>query len=79
MADRLGGRQGLDRRRFFQTAAGMAASFAAMSGANQTERVKTMTTRAHMKAVAEGHADSGATPTRYDCKEYHQCYDATAG
>jgi hypothetical protein len=27
MADDLGGKQGLDRRRFFQTAAGMAASF----------------------------------------------------
>src|SRR6201989_1424471 len=31
MADHLGGRQGLDRRRFFQTAAGMAASFVAMN------------------------------------------------
>ena len=31
MADDLGGRQGLDRRRFFQTAAGMAASFVAMN------------------------------------------------
>ncbi|MEJ0076908.1 MAG: amidohydrolase family protein [Alphaproteobacteria bacterium] len=31
MADELGGRQGLDRRRFFQTAAGMAASFVAMN------------------------------------------------
>ena len=31
MADDLGGRQGLDRRRFFQTAAGMAAAFLAMN------------------------------------------------
>src|SRR5271163_4758078 len=31
MADDLGGRQGLDRRRFFQTAAGMAAAFVAMN------------------------------------------------
>ena len=31
MADDLGGRQGLSRRRFFQTAAGMAASFVAMN------------------------------------------------
>jgi hypothetical protein len=31
MADDLGGSQGLDRRRFFQTAAGMAASFVAMN------------------------------------------------
>jgi uncharacterized protein len=31
MADDLGYKQGLDRRRFFQTAAGMAASFVAMN------------------------------------------------
>src|SRR5215469_5923350 len=31
MADDLGGKQGLNRRRFFQTAAGMAASFVAMN------------------------------------------------
>jgi hypothetical protein len=31
MADDLGKRQGMDRRRFFQTAAGMAASFVAMN------------------------------------------------
>jgi len=31
MADALGGKQGLDRRRFFQSAAGMAASFVAMN------------------------------------------------
>jgi uncharacterized protein len=31
MADDLGSKQGLDRRRFFQTAAGMAASFVAMN------------------------------------------------
>ena len=31
MADDLGRKQGLDRRRFFQTAAGMAASFVAMN------------------------------------------------
>src|ERR1700761_5597228 len=31
MADDLGGTRGLDRRRFFQTAAGMAASFVAMN------------------------------------------------
>ena len=31
MADDLGGKQGLDRRQFFQTAAGMAASFVAMN------------------------------------------------
>src|SRR3977135_3030004 len=31
MADDLGAKQGLDRRRFFQTAAGMAASFVAMN------------------------------------------------
>jgi uncharacterized protein len=31
MADDLGGKQGLDRRKFFQTAAGMAASFVAMN------------------------------------------------
>jgi uncharacterized protein len=31
MADTMGGGQGLDRRRFFQTAAGMAASFVAMN------------------------------------------------
>src|SRR5438128_2448797 len=31
MSDRLAGRQGLSRRRFFQTAAGMAASFVAMN------------------------------------------------
>jgi uncharacterized protein len=31
MADELGGQQGLDRRRFFQTAAGMAAGFLAMN------------------------------------------------
>src|ERR1700722_5931994 len=31
MADDLGGKQGLDRRRFFQTAAGMAASFVVMN------------------------------------------------
>src|SRR5690349_20173804 len=31
MADDLGGKQGLGRRRFFQTAAGMAASFVAMN------------------------------------------------
>ena len=31
MADELGGKQGLNRRRFFQTAAGMAASFVAMN------------------------------------------------
>jgi hypothetical protein len=31
MADELGKKQGLDRRRFFQTAAGMAASFVAMN------------------------------------------------
>jgi hypothetical protein len=31
MADELGGKQGLDRRKFFQTAAGMAASFVAIN------------------------------------------------
>ena len=31
MADDLGGKQGLDRRRFFQSAAGMAAAFVAMN------------------------------------------------
>src|SRR4030081_1546534 len=31
MADDLGGKQGMDRRKFFQTAAGMAASFVAMN------------------------------------------------
>ena len=31
MADELGGKRGLDRRKFFQTAAGMAASFVAMN------------------------------------------------
>src|SRR6202000_1089519 len=31
MADDLGAKQGLNRRRFFQTAAGMAASFVAMN------------------------------------------------
>jgi uncharacterized protein len=31
MADEIGGRQGVDRRRFFQTAAGMAAAFVAMN------------------------------------------------
>src|SRR5258708_32549757 len=31
MADDLGAKQGMDRRRFFQTAAGMAASFVAMN------------------------------------------------
>src|SRR5262245_65928246 len=31
MAGDLGGKQGLDRRRFFQSAAGMAASFVAMN------------------------------------------------
>src|SRR6202042_3590917 len=31
MADDLGGKQGLDRRKFFQSAAGMAASFVAMN------------------------------------------------
>ena len=31
MADEFGGKQGLDRRRFFQSAAGMAASFVAMN------------------------------------------------
>jgi len=31
MADALGGKLGLDRRRFFQTAAGMAASFVAIN------------------------------------------------
>src|SRR5437016_8113887 len=31
MADDLGGKKGLSRRRFFQTAAGMAASFVAMN------------------------------------------------
>jgi uncharacterized protein len=31
MADELGGKHGMDRRRFFQTAAGMAASFVAMN------------------------------------------------
>src|ERR1700742_2529080 len=31
MADELGGKQGMDRRRFFQTAAGMAAAFVAMN------------------------------------------------
>jgi len=31
MADQLGGRRGLDRRRFFQTASGMAAGFVAMN------------------------------------------------
>src|SRR6516225_11486520 len=31
MADELGGQQGLNRRKFFQTAAGMAASFVAMN------------------------------------------------
>jgi hypothetical protein len=31
MADELGTKQGMDRRRFFQTAAGMAASFVAMN------------------------------------------------
>jgi uncharacterized protein len=31
MADDFGGKQGMDRRRFFQTAAGMAASFVAMN------------------------------------------------
>src|SRR5262249_56202819 len=31
MADDLGGKQGLDRRRFFQSVAGMAASFVAMN------------------------------------------------
>ena len=31
MADDLAGKHGLDRRRFFQTAAGMAASFVAMN------------------------------------------------
>jgi uncharacterized protein len=30
MADDLGGKQGMDRRRFFQSAAGMAASFVAI-------------------------------------------------
>src|SRR3981189_504761 len=32
MADDLGGKQGWNRRRFFQSAAGMAASFVAMHG-----------------------------------------------
>src|SRR5580693_7882663 len=31
MADELGGKSGLDRRRFFQTASGMAAAFVAMN------------------------------------------------
>ena len=31
LADELGGRRGMDRRRFFQTAAGMAAAFVAMN------------------------------------------------
>jgi hypothetical protein len=31
MADELGSRRGLDRRRFFQTASGMAAAFVAMN------------------------------------------------
>ena len=31
MADELGGKLGLDRRKFFQSAAGMAASFVAMN------------------------------------------------
>jgi hypothetical protein len=31
MADDLGGKQGMDRRKFFQSAAGMAASFLAMN------------------------------------------------
>src|ERR1700753_4495284 len=31
MADNLGGKQGLDRRKFFQSAAGMAAAFVAMN------------------------------------------------
>jgi uncharacterized protein len=31
MCDELAGKQGLDRRRFFQTAAGMAAAFVAMN------------------------------------------------
>src|SRR4030081_3956323 len=31
MADDLGGKQGMDRRKFFQTAPGMAASFVAMN------------------------------------------------
>lgn len=31
MADEFGGKQGLDRRRFFQSAAGMAAAFIAMN------------------------------------------------
>src|ERR1700740_1414338 len=31
MADELGGKQGLNRRKFFQSAAGMAASFVAMN------------------------------------------------
>lgn len=31
MADDLGGKQGLDRRRFFQSAAGMAAAYLAMN------------------------------------------------
>jgi uncharacterized protein len=37
MADDLGGKQGLNRRKFFQTAAGMAASFVAMNDGNNAK------------------------------------------
>ena len=36
MADELGGKSGLDRRRFFQTASGMAAAFVAMNEVYKT-------------------------------------------
>lgn len=60
MADELGGKQGMDRRRFFQSAAGMAASFVAMNevyglvfGASRAEAA----TPERAKARADGFKD----------------------
>jgi hypothetical protein len=57
LADELGGKQGLDRRRFFQTAAGMAASFVAMNEVYGTIFDATLA-EAATPAVAQERADA---------------------
>ena len=72
MADDLGGKQGLDRRRFFQTAAGMAASFVAMNevyGAlfDVTRAEAATPAMADERANAPSKTSSSWTCTRISC------------
>src|SRR5437899_8218096 len=71
MADDLGGKQGLDRRRFFQTAAGMAASFVAMNDVYgplfEVTKAEPRPPRWHRNAPGRSKASSSWTCTRISC------------